>query len=266
MIAIALRSSCALLATLLLCDACSAHQKWLLPNFFVAEKGPVWLSFDATWSDRPFVAESGVGAKPLWVVHPDGRRETPPDVYVGKTKSVAEMQLSQPGTYRLESIDPLAYWTQVEQDGKSKWLPKSKNEVVGQKVTRSDLYWAKAFAFATLGKPTGVPPTDDTEPLDLRLTQHPNQLAVGDKLELQAVSYGKPLANAKVNIFGPEAAGHDPTTVITTDKNGKCSYELQTAGKFLFVHQLEEKRNDDPKADLHSFNIYLTLEIAPRRK
>jgi hypothetical protein len=266
MIAIALRSSCALIVPLILSGICSAHQKWLLPNFFVAEKGPVWLSFDVTWSDRPFVAESGVGAKPLWVVHPDGRRETPPDVYVGKTKSVAEFQLSQAGTYRLESIDPLAYWTQVDQEGKSKWLPKSKNEVVGQKITRSDLYWAKAVAYVTLGKPTGVPSSDDADPLELRLTQHPNQLAVGDKLELQLLSYGKPRADAKINIFGPEAVGHEPTTVITTDKSGKSIYELNTAGKFLFVHQLEEKRKDDPKTDLHSFNIYLTLEIAPRPK
>lgn len=266
MTALAIRTFCALIVPLILSAVCSAHQKWLWPNFFVAEKGPVWLSFDATWSDRPFVAESGVGAKPLWVVHPDGRRETPPDVYVGKSKSVAEVQLSQPGTYRLESVDPLAYWTQVDQNGKTKWLPKSKNEVQGQAITRSDLYWAKATAYVTLGKATAVPPADDSEPLDLRPTQHPNRLALGDTLELSAVSYGKPLANAKINVFGPEASGHDPTSVVTADKNGNATFELTSAGKFLFVQQLEEKRTNDPKTDLHSFNIYLTLDIAPRAK
>lgn len=264
MTAIALRSSCALIVPLIFCGACSAHQKWLLPNFFVAEKGPVWLSFDVTWSDRPFVAESGVGAKPLWVVQPDGRRETPPDVYVGKTKSVAEFQLSQPGTYRLESVDPLSFWTQVEKDGKKQWLQKPKNEVTSGSISRSDVYWSKALAYVSLGKPTDLPAADDSEPLDLRPTSHPNGLKVGETLSLRALSYGKPLPNTKINVFGSDAAGHEPTSVITTDADGGATYELKTAGRLLIACELEQQRPNDPKADINSFNIYLTLEINPR--
>jgi hypothetical protein len=255
-----------IVALVALGGVCSAHQKWLLPNFFVAEKGPVWLSFDVTWSDRPFVAESAVGPKPLWIVFPDGRREAPSDSYVGKTKSVGEMQLSEPGTYRLESVDPLNYWTQVEVDGKKQWLRKSKDEVAGQKISRSDLYWSKAAAYVTLGKATDVPPADNTEPLDLLLSAHPNQLKVGDTITVRAVLYGKPLKGEKVNVFGPDSTGHEPTAVKTTAADGSAEYQFTTAGKFLLACQFEQKKPDDPKADIHSFNFYLTLEVAPQAK
>ena len=241
--------------------SCQAHQKWLLPNFFNAEKGPVWLSFDVTWSDTPFAAESGIGEQPLAVVRPDGRRDTPPSVFVGKTKSVAEVELSDPGTYRLEAIDPLTYWSQVETDGKEKWLRVPKNEVKEGTVKRSDLYWSKAVAFVTLGEPTDLPPPDASEPLELVLTQHPSRLTAGDKLELRVVSYGEPVPGAEIQIFGPSATGHAPTATIKCNDEGVGSYELPATGRFLFSAELEQKTPDDPKADLKSFHVYLTVEV-----
>jgi hypothetical protein len=243
---------------------CEAHQKWLLPNFFVAEKGPAWLSFDVTWSDRPFTAEAGVGAQPLWVVDPSGRRQAPPQVFVGKTKSVAEIELTEPGTYRLEAIDPLTYWTQVEENGRTQWLKKSKNEVASGSIMRSDLYWSKATAYVTLGAPTDGPPPDDAEPLDIRIAAHPNRLVAGEALNLQVVSYGKPLPRAEVKAFAPDALGHEPSSTIECDDDGNGTFKPEVAGRFLIACQLEREVSDDPKADIHSFNIYLTLEIQPR--
>ena len=206
---LAIRAGCAVASILFCFDgaSCAAHQKWLLPNFFVAAKAPVWLSFDVTWSDTPFTAEAGVGKQPISVIGPDGVRQTPPSIFVGKTKSVAEMELTKPGTYRLEAIDPLAYWTQVEQNGKEQWVRKPKNEVAELPIKRSDLYWSKAAAYVTLGEPTDVPPPDHEDPLDILLEQHPNRLAVGDTLNVQVVSYGKPLPNAEIKLFAADARG-----------------------------------------------------------
>lgn len=240
---------------------CFAHQKWLLPNFFVTEKGPVWLSFDVTWSDTPFTAEAGIGEQPVAVVFPDGKRKKPTNLFVGKTKSLAEIELTQTGTYRLEAIDPLTYWTQVEVDGKEKWLRSPKNEVQEGTIKRSDNYWSKAVGYVTIGKSSDVLKADANEPLELVLTQHPNQLKVGDKLELRVVSYGKPVPNSEIKIFGPTATGHEPTDTIKCNEEGVGSYELPFAGRFLFAVELEKKTPDDPKADLQSFHVYLTIEI-----
>jgi hypothetical protein len=237
-----------------------------LPNFFVAEKGPAWLSFDVTWSDRPFTAESGVGAQPLWVVDPSGRRQAPPTVFVGKTKSVAEIELTEAGTYRLEAIDPLTYWTQIEENGHTQWLKKSKNEVTTGAIKRSDLYWSKATAYVTLGAPTDVPPPDDAEPLDIRIAAHPNRLSAGDTLNLRVVSYGKALPRAEVKAFAANATGHEPSFTIECGDDGSGSFKADAAGWLLLACQVEREVSDDPKADIHSFNVYLTLEIRPRNE
>jgi Domain of unknown function (DUF4198) len=262
------RALCAVLATAIWldCRPCAAHQKWLLPNFFVAAKGPAWVSFDVTWSDRPFTAESGVGEQPLWIVDPNGRRQAPPAIFVGKTKSVAEVELTEPGTYRLEAIDPLTYWTQLEENGRTQWLRKPKSEVEASQIKRSDLYWSKAVAYVTLGAPSDTPPPDDADPLDLRLEQHPNRLTVGETLKLQAVTAGKPLPRAEVKLFGPTAVGHAPSSVIMCGEDGSGTFTPDTAGRVLLACQLEREVTDDPKADIHSFNVYLTLEIQPRGK
>jgi uncharacterized GH25 family protein len=262
---LAIRAACAG-ASILFCFAggsCAAHQKWLLPNFFVTEKAPVWLSFDVTWSDTPFTAEAGVGTQPVSVIGPDGVSQTPTGMFVGKTKSVAEVELIKPGTYRLEAIDPLTYWTQVEKDGKEQWTRKPKNEVAGLPIKRSDLYWSKATAFVTVGEPTAVPPPN-TDPLDILLEQHPNRVTVGESLDLRVLTYGKPLPNAEIKLFAPESRGHEPSQRVTCDNDGRAAITIEAAGRFLVVCQLERKVTDDPKADLHAFNVYLTLEIRPR--
>jgi hypothetical protein len=241
-----------------------AHQKWLLPNFFVAEKAPVWLSFDVTWSDKPFTAEAGVGVQPISVIGPDGISQSPTGMFVGKTKSVAELELTKPGTYRLEAIDPLAYWTQVEKDGKEQWTRKPKNEVAGLQIKRSDLYWSKAVAYVTVGEPAELPPPNNEDPLDILLEKHPNRVTVGEPLNFRVVSYGKPLPNAEINLFAPNSSGHEPSQHVTCDNDGRAAITIETAGRFLVVCQLERKVTDDPKADLHAFNVYLTLEIQPR--
>ena len=131
---------------------CIAHEKWLWPNRFIVEKAPAWISFDATWSDQPFAAEMGVGEKPVTVVDPAGRSGSPERAFIGKTKSTCESELRQEGTYRLESVDPLTYWTQVEGAGRPQWLKKPKGEVTDKKIMRSDLYWSKAMAYVTVGQ------------------------------------------------------------------------------------------------------------------
>ena len=161
-----------------ICSAspCAGHQKWLWPNRFVVEKAPAWISFDVTWSDQPFAADMGVGDKPVTVVDPEGRSASPDRTFIGKTKSTSESELTQEGTYRLESVDPLAYWTQIEKEGQPQWLKQPKGEVTDKKITRSDLYWSKAMAYVTIGKSKAMPPQLDADPLNIVPATHPNEI------------------------------------------------------------------------------------------
>ncbi|MCC6492746.1 MAG: DUF4198 domain-containing protein [Pirellulales bacterium] len=243
-----------------------AHQKWLWPNYFKVAKGPVWISFDVTWSDSPFSAEQGVGDQPLSIIDPAGERLAPHQVFVGKTKSTAEVELTRPGTYRLESTDPPAYWTRVEVDGQQLWRKKPRDEIRGEKVVRSDLYFSQAWAYVTLGEPSPLPPPDEKQPLEIIPGSHPAELYQGERLKLRTFSFGKPASRAKVSVFGPASNGHDPTRVLECDESGLAEFRLDDVGTHLFVCELEVETPDDPKAAIHSFNAYLTLRIEAKRE
>lgn len=249
------------LLTFCIASPCSSHQKWLWPNRFVAEKAPVWLSFDVTWSDEPFNAEKGVGDQPLSIVDPAGGRESPSRIFIGKTKSTAEAELVREGTYRVEAVDPLAYWTRVEKDGHEQWIKKPKNVVTGAKITRADLYWAKAVAYITVGKQTEMRTSDKADPLDLVPLTHPNEIPAGRPLELRVLSYGAPLPSAEIRVFGPNNTGHEPIQSTKCDDQGLGKIQIDKAGRYLFTCEIERKVADDPKADVHSFHLYLTLLI-----
>ena len=245
---------------------CAAHQKWLWPNRFVVEKAPAWISFDVTWSDQPFAADMGVGDKPVTVVDPEGRSASPDRTFIGKTKSTSESELTQEGTYRLESVDPLTYWTQIEKEGQPQWLKQPKGEVSGEKITRSDLYWSKAMAYVTIGKSKAMPPQPDADPLNIVPATHPNEIFAGSTLELKVLSFGKPLAKAEVKVFDVNSNGHTPVKTIQCDDQGVGKLPLVTPGQYLLACQLEREVKDDPKADIHSFNVYLTLRVQPEKK
>lgn len=187
-------------------------------------------------------------------------------MFIGKTKSTAESELTQEGTYRLESIDPLAYWTQVESDNGTQWLKQNKAEVSGKKIVRSDLYWSKAMAYVTIGKSTAVPPQLDSDPLNIVPATHPNEVVVGSPLALSVLSYGKPLAGAEIKVFDSHTAGHEPRQTVTCDDQGNAKLQFESPGLHLLACQLEREVKDDPKADIHSFNVYLTLQVRPEKK
>jgi uncharacterized GH25 family protein len=252
-----------LTSILALCIAspCCAHQKWLWPNRYFVEKAPVWLSFDVTWSDVAFAAEKGVGDQPLSIVGPIGRRESPARIFIGKTKSTAETELTKEGTYRFEAVDPLKYWTRVERNGDEQWLDKAKDEVRNEKVTRADLYWAKAVAYVTVGKESELQPPDKTDPLDIVMLTHPNQLRVDSPIKLRVLSYGKPLPRAEIKMFSPDSTGHEPGKIINTDDQSMGETRIEKPGQYLFTCEVERKVANDPKADIHSFHFYLAAII-----
>ena len=244
---------------------CQAHQKWLWPNRFVLEKPPIWISFDVTWSDQPFAADTGVNDKPITVVDPEGRSSSPDRTFIGKTKSTAECELRQEGTYRLESIDPLTYWTQIEKDGQPQWLKQPKGAVTNEKVTRSDLYWSKALAYVTVGKSTPPLPLD-ADPLAIVPATHPNEIVADTPVEFKVLSYGKPLERAEIKVFDRTSTNHEPSKTIKCDGQGVGKLQFETPGLHLVTCQLEREVKDDPKADIHSFNVYLTLMVQPAKK
>jgi uncharacterized GH25 family protein len=255
----------AVIAVAATADRAAAHQKWLWPNVFFVEKGPAWVSVDVTWGDQPFTAGEGVGEQAIVVVGPDGARSAATG-FVGKTKSTAEVELTAPGTYRFESVDAPAYWTQIDADGKEQWIKKPKSQVTGSKITRADLYYSEAVAYVTVGSPSELPAAGKDDPLEITLKTHPARITAGEPAELAVVSYGKPVGKARVNVFGPTTAGHDPEQSVDCDERGVATVRLAKGGRHLLTCDLERAVTDDPRADMHSFHAYVTIFVNEAKK
>jgi uncharacterized GH25 family protein len=243
-------------------DCALAHQKWLWPNAFAQDAAPAWVSFDVSWSDQPFTAGQGVGEQLLTIVGPDGNRSTPTAVFAGKTKTTAEFELTKAGTYRLEAADAPTYWTRIDAGGKEQWIKKPKTEVSSGKITRADFYYSEAIAYVTVGSTSELPTPDVKDPLEIALKTHPARITAGEEIELQVLSYGKPVENARINLFGPTTAGHDPEQMIDANKDGVARLKFAGPGRRLLSCDMERPVKDDPKTDMHSFHAYLTLSVA----
>ena len=113
------------------------HQQWILPNFFYTNHESPWLGIEHTWGDQRFVSGRGSGTL-LSIIHPEGwRMGRPSSIFVGQTRTVGEIELREPGTYRIETDHPAQYVAEIEVDGQKTWVSKSKDQLPDAKIIQS---------------------------------------------------------------------------------------------------------------------------------
>ncbi|MEM7284436.1 MAG: DUF4198 domain-containing protein [Pseudomonadota bacterium] len=238
--------------------AAHAHYQWLSPNFFVDSREKAWLSFDHTFGDQRFHPDSGPSSYyRWWIVGPDGLRRSFPNMYLGKTKTVGEVELTEPGTYRLEAEEAFMSWTLLKIDGKDVWQPGRRDDFTDSEVVSSRLYFNKSMAYVTLGTETDSVLEMSGDPLEILFSDHPNKARPGGSLGIRVMANGAPLANQEVNIFAEGGSGHDATDVCTTDKQGQCRIRTKTTGRFLLATRrtLDEPQGDGTDGYSHSVTV-----------
>ncbi len=241
-----------------------AHQQWLAPNFFSQDGDTAWLSFDHTFSDRRFHADSAPGLYyQWWVVEPDLRKRSVPFLFAGKTKIVGEIELTEPGTYRLEGEEPNMVWTKLKVDGKDTWQPGPRPAFEGQEIVESKVYFAKALAYVTLGASSPNVLGASGDPLEIVFEQHPNELRAGRGFKVTLSSFGKPVTEHKLQLYSDRSAGHDPTRTCSTDAEGSCEIVPENPGRYLLRARIEGPTPDDPKTDGFSYSVSVMLEVGP---
>ena len=74
----------------------------------------------------------------------------PSSIFVGQTRTVGEIELREPGTYRIETDRPSQYVAEIEVDGKKRWVGKSKDQLSDAKVIQSQHRWFQTTTFVTV--------------------------------------------------------------------------------------------------------------------
>ena len=242
-----------------------AHQQWLAPNFFSQDGDSAWLSFDHTFGDQRFQAGSAPGLYyQWWVVEPEGRKRSVPFLFGGRTKTVGEVELTKPGTYRLEAEEPNMVWTKLKVEGKDTWQPGSRAAFEGREIVESKIYFAKALAYVSLGPISQTVVGRTGDPIEIVFQQHPNEIRAGRGFGVTLSSFGEPVAEHEIRLFSDRSQGHDPMRTCATDDEGSCEFVPENPGRYLLTARMEGSTPDDPDTDGFSYSVSVTLEVGAR--
>ncbi len=242
-----------------------AHQNWLAPNFFVSEAETAWLSFDHTFGDRRFHADSGPSAYyQWWIVGPDLKIESVPSLFIGKTKTVGEVELTEAGTYRIEAEEANMTWTKIKSDGEDTWQPGARGAFPGREIVESKVFFAKAVTYVTLGEASRSVLESTGDPLEIVFQDHPSRLRTTESFRLKMLSLGKPVAAQELRLFADQGVGHDPEVNCTTDTNGSCEFVVEHPGRYLLTARIQGSTSDDPQVDGFSYSVSVMIEVASK--
>lgn len=260
----------AALATLIPFTA-SAHKQWLQPSATVVAGAAPWVSVDAAVSNNLFYVDHvAMRTDNIVVTAPDGSQPAIANAHTGKLRSVFDLELNQPGTWRVASINTglMANWSE---DGKPKrWrgtaaafateVPKgAKNLQVSQSISRVETFVTNGSPNDTALKPSG-------KGLELVPVTHPNDLFAGDEARFRMQVDGKPAAGIDVEIVRGNTRYRNAQDEIKvkTDAKGEFTVTWPEAGMYWLEATSEDKKTTVPQAKQRRIGYVATLEVLPQ--
>ena len=236
------------------------HQQWILPNFFYTNDESPWLGIEHTLGDQRFISEHGSGIL-LSIRHPKGWRIRPSSAYVGQTRTVMEIKLRAPGTYRIETDLPVRYFTEIEVDGKKRWISKSKDQLPDAKIIQSKHEWSQTVTFVTVKEYTqGVLKATDAL-LEIVPLTHPNKIFVGKPFVARVLSIGQSVPGQEIQVYSEMDSGHDPTLATVTDADGECEIIFPSPGRYLLTANFYQDAKDSSRANVDLFSVSMLVEV-----
>ena len=162
-----------------------AHKAWLLPSQTVIAGNAPWITVDgAVSNDLFYFNHVPLRLESLVITAPDGSTVLPQNATTGKYRSVFDIELKQPGTYRIASVNDGLFATYEQNGERKRWrgsvatlgeLPKDAKKLeLSQSVGRVE-------TFVTNGAPndTALKPTN--RGIELVAVGHPNDLFAGEE-------------------------------------------------------------------------------------
>ncbi|MEM9057489.1 MAG: DUF4198 domain-containing protein [Pseudomonadota bacterium] len=252
----------ACLALLWLPAVSGAHQQWLAANFTFKEGASAWLSFDHTFGDVRFQPDSGPSSYyTWWIVGPDGVRRSVPHLFIGKTRTVGEVELTEPGTYRIEGVEDSMPWTRIKVDGEERWQPGTRANFADVEVVRSRVYFNRSVSYVSLQSKSRRTLAATGAPLEIVFDDHPNELSHGQPIRVRVLASGRAVEEHEVRVFAERSEGHDASATCTTDSRGSCVFELPSAGRYLLATSAEGDHPEGADTDGFSHGFSVQVEV-----
>lgn len=244
-----------------------AHNVWLLPSSTVLAKADTITVDAAVSNDLFFFNYRPLALDNLKITGPDGSLLSPENLHNGKLRSVFDLTLSKPGTYRMEVINQGVFANYVLNGEKKRWrgtaaelgkaIPSEATQVeITESIGRIETY-------ATLGKPTPV--RDVRDGLAIQAKTHPNDLVKGETAQFILTIDGKPASNTEVSVTpgGTRYRNQLKEVTVKTDTNGVFSIQWPSAGLYWLEATSKDQKTTVTAAKERRLSYALTVEVLP---
>lgn len=265
---------CAFFSTAMIASAVAqAHNTWLLPSDTSKGGKGGWVTFDLAVSTEFFTFDAGAPKLgPIQVIAPDANTSEVQNVFEGKLRNSFDVEINQPGTYKVfvASSGLTARWETA--DGKRGFWPArgakadpaefatavpkdAKNLEVTQTSRRLE-------TFVTLGAPTKASLKPTNQGLELVPVTHPNDLAVSEPSEFIFLIDGKPAVGAKIEVVegGSRYRLSPGEQRYETDKNGHVKIQWKKTGMYWLGAEYKDNKATKP-ATVRAGNYSATFEV-----
>ena len=250
-----------------LSSAAQAHNVWLLPSSTTVS-APQWVTVDAAVSnDLFYFNHNALALDGLTISAPDGSTLQPENVSRGKLRNSFELNLVQPGTYKVAVTRGgiMANWTENGQ--RKRWggdpaafekaVPANATDLqVGQNAGRIE-------TFVTVGKPsTGVFKPSGVG-LELVPITHPNDLVVGEPARFQFLIDGKPAVGLEVELIPGNSRYRDKLDdrKYKTDAEGRVSLAFEAPGMYWLSTSAKDDKVAIKQAKERRLSYAATIEV-----
>jgi uncharacterized GH25 family protein len=243
-----------------------AARAWLLPSQTVLARSGGWVTVDAAMADDLFSFNQGaMPVDALVVSGPDGQPVVGQNIAKGKTRSSVDLELRQPGTYRIAVADDMvmARW---EEEGKPKrWrgppaematgIPAAATKLEVQQMQR------RVETFVSVGTPSAV--KGGSAGLEMVPATHPNDLYAGETAKFRFLLDGKPAKDLEVEIIAGGTRYRDAPDGMSlrTDQDGLISVKWPAAGMYWVDASVEDEHATVPKVKKRRASYNATLEV-----
>lgn len=249
--------------------AAQAHNTWLLPATTVLAK-PDWVTVDGAVSNDLFVANHfPLSLDNLQVTGPDGTAIKPENAARLKYRSVFDLNLPQPGTYRIAVVNQGAFASWKDKATGQPRRARGSAETLAREVPADaqDLAITQSLGrvetFVSVGKPTPIRPTG--RGLELVSTAGATDHAKGETSEFTLLLDGQPAAGLDVNVTQGNTVYRDKLGEVSvkTDAQGRFSITWPAAGMYWLEASTRDAKTSLPQARERRLSYAATLEVLP---
>lgn len=271
----ALRAALAL-GLLALPAGLAAHRQWLLPSGTIFSGTDDWVTVDYAISNDLFYPDHHPGQPAqVKVVRPDGSAGRIEHDAIGRYRSVFDVHLDQPGTWKI-GTEQRAFMGSFKINGEERRIGRRGPPRPGEPApltiddvpaSATDVRITESLGtnqiFVTAGAPTRTVLATTGRGLELDALTHPDELVAGEPARFRFVVDGRPAAGLKVTLIpgGKRYRDAEGARELVAGADGVVTLSFPTAGMYWLTASATDAKVSDKRATERRLSYTATFEV-----